>query len=53
MPVTVSYQRLDDGAYVLPTILDENGQAFLDQQGSIEDDQPKTQRQHIVAGPDL
>lgn len=34
-------------------ILDENVQALLDGQPSIEDDQAKTQREHVVTSADL
>ena len=32
------------------TILDEDGQALLDEQGGVENNEPKAQRQDIVAG---
>lgn len=35
------------------TILDEDVQALLDEQGGVEDDQTEAERQDVVAGPDL
>ena len=35
------------------TVLNENGQALLDQQGRIKDDQTKAQGEDVIAGPDL
>ena len=38
---------------MMPTILKQHGQALLDEQGSIEDDQAEADRQDIVAGAHL
>lgn len=45
--------RVAEQSIAEPTILNEDGQALLDQERRVEDNQPEAQRQHVVTRPDL
>lgn len=45
--------RCDSRNVARSTVLNENVQALLDQEGGIEDDQTVAEGQHVVAGADF